>query len=66
MANLQELCLKGEVTDKTLKNLADLKKLHRLDLSWSHGYTDRGLAELVKSLPALKSLVLSCGVVGAR
>jgi Leucine-rich repeat (LRR) protein len=56
LTSLQELTLQGKVTDKTLSNLAQLKKLRRLDLSGCQGYTDEGLAALVKSLPELKEV----------
>jgi len=60
LSELKELSLTGTMTDAALKNLAALKKLRRLDLSGSQGFTDAGLAELVKALPELKTLVWSC------
>ena len=57
LSELKEMKLIGTVTDAELKNLAGLKKLKQLDLSRCHGFSDVGLAELVKSLPELKTVV---------
>ena len=57
LSELTEMTLIGTVTDAELKNLAGLKKLKQLDLSNCQGFSDVGLAELVKSLPELKTVV---------
>ncbi len=56
LSELKEMTLRGTVTDGGLKNLAGLKKLTLLDLSGCDGFSDVGLAELVKSLPELKTV----------
>ena len=53
LRELRELSLVGFVTDAELKNLAELKKLQYLDLHRSRGFTNAGLAELLKALPSL-------------
>ena len=60
LTNLKELTLAGPVTDLRLKCLGGLVGLRRLDVSGGTGYTDEGLAALVRSLPELKELVWSC------
>jgi Leucine-rich repeat (LRR) protein len=57
LSELKEITLRGTVTDAELKNLAGLKNLKQLDLSNCQGFSDVGLAELVKSLPGLKTVV---------
>lgn len=59
MSELEELSIGesgGTVTDKGLKNLATLTKLRRLDLGSCRGYTDEGLASLIRALPNLQEL----------
>jgi Leucine-rich repeat (LRR) protein len=57
LSELKELTLGGKVTDAELKNLAGLRKLKQLDLRNCQGFSDVGLAELVKSLPELTTVV---------
>lgn len=57
LVHMRELTLEGHVTDAGLAALAQLKGLRRLALCGERetdGYTDGGLAALVKSLPELK------------
>ncbi len=54
LSELEELSLRGTLTDKGLGNLANLKKLRSLDLRWCDGFTDDGLASLMSSLPGLQ------------
>lgn len=57
LGELEELALHGAtLTDDDLKKLADLKKLRRLDLTDSHGYTDGGLWALMQALPNLQEV----------
>ena len=61
MSDLEELSLsfvvrlKGE-PDEGLRNLAALKNLRTLDLGSVEGYTDEGLASLIRALPNLRLL----------
>jgi hypothetical protein len=50
---LEEVSLSGKVNDAALMRLAALKKLRSLDLTYSTGYTDDGLAALMKSSRSL-------------
>jgi Leucine-rich repeat (LRR) protein len=53
--DLEELVIGGAtLTDEGLKNLASLKKLRRLDLGGTFGFTDGGLASLMNALPDLQ------------
>jgi Leucine-rich repeat (LRR) protein len=61
LTQLEELSLRGHLTDNALKSLAALKKLHRLDLTGTEGYTDTALASLVGVLPALAELRFTIG-----
>jgi hypothetical protein len=56
LSKLEELCLQGTVTDVALNKLATVKKLRRLDLTSAEGYTDAGLATLMRTLPELETL----------
>jgi len=60
LTELEELCLEDvgprPLTDEGLRHLAPLKRLRRLDMSKSPGYTDAGLASLTRELPSLESL----------
>jgi Leucine-rich repeat (LRR) protein len=57
LSELEELSFGGAtMTDEGLKSLAGLKKLRRLRLAYSAGYTDDGLASLMKALPDLQVL----------
>ena len=56
LSGLLELSIKGKVTDALLTSFVSLKKLRRLDLSGSQGFTDEGFAALVKALPELKEI----------
>jgi Leucine-rich repeat (LRR) protein len=54
LEDLEELSILGAtLSDGGLKSLAGLKKLRRLDLMGSYGYTDEGLSALMQSLPRL-------------
>ena len=53
LANLEDLTISGSVTDQRLRMLEGLKKLRRLDLSGSTGYTDDGLRVLLAAVPSL-------------
>jgi len=66
LSKLQELSLRGKVTDATLKHLAVLKKLRRLDLTGSTGYTDEGLTALVNALPELMEVKWSITPAAAK
>jgi hypothetical protein len=60
MSELEELSITtpgGRVTDKGLKSLAGLKKLRRLDLGKTGGYSDEALASLMRDLPDLEEVV---------
>lgn len=62
LSELEELTVSvegGNLTDEGLKNLAGLKKLRRLDLGDTEGYTDDALASLMKALPDLDVVVRS-------
>jgi hypothetical protein len=59
MTELEELTLHGPVTDEGLKNLSNLKKLRRLVLMGSEGYTNEGLASLMRALPNLQEIKLA-------
>jgi hypothetical protein len=59
LSELEELCIAGSLTDEGLKSLAALKKLRRLDLSGCTGYTDDGLASLMRALPDLQVVKLT-------
>ena len=59
LSELEELSIAGTLTDKGLKQLVGLKKLRRLDLTQNVGYTDDGLASLMRELPELQSVKLS-------
>lgn len=59
LANLEELTLGGVLTDEGLKKLVGLKKLRILDLSACQGFTDAGLAFLMKALPVIQEVRLS-------
>ena len=59
MSELEELSIGrsgGTVTDKGLKHLASLTKLRSLDLGSCGGYTDEGLASLMRALPNLQEV----------
>ena len=56
LSDLVELNLGNVVTDREFKSLAELKKLRRLDLTKSAGFTDAGLATLMSKSPKLQSL----------
>lgn len=56
LPDLEELSLGGPLTDEELKQLAELKKLRRLNLQHNSGYTDQGLAALMMALPQLDSV----------
>ena len=53
LPDLLELSIRGKVTNKVLESFVNLKKLRRLDLSGSQGFTDEGMVALVKALPEL-------------
>jgi hypothetical protein len=57
LENLEELCIPGTVTDAGLSQLARLKKLQRLDLTLNAGFTDDGLAALMRALPKLSCVL---------
>ena len=57
--DLEELSLTGPLSDAALCSLESLKKLRVLDLRLCSGYTDEGLARLVRSLPNLRVLKLA-------
>jgi len=59
LSELEELTIEATLTDEGLKMLAGLKKLRRLDLTGCTGYTDDGLASLMKALPALEVVKIS-------
>jgi hypothetical protein len=60
LTELEELSLSFyrplRLTDDGLKSLADLKKLRRLDLGTTSGYSDDALASLMRALPNLQIL----------
>ena len=56
LAGLEELTFGGKVSDEELRSVAALKQLRRLDLSHASGFTDVGVAWLLKALPALEML----------
>lgn len=53
---LEDLSLNGKVTDAEMAGIRRLKRLRHLDLRGASGFTDGGLAALIKSLPELKTL----------
>jgi hypothetical protein len=56
---LEELGIHCVISDAGLHALKALKKLKSLDLTKCSGYTDRGLATLVESLPGLQIIRFS-------
>jgi len=60
LSNLEELTLSFDVpktlTDDALRSLRDLKKLRRLDLGSTEGYSDDALASVMRALPELHEL----------
>ncbi len=60
LGELEELSIhEAQLTDEGLTKLAGLKRLRRLDLSGSRGFTDDGLAALMRALPSLDEVTLS-------
>lgn len=62
LAHLEDLTINGCITDERLRMLEGLKKLRRLDLSGSRGYTDDGLRMLLAAVPSLKQLEFELSV----
>lgn len=56
LKELEELWLGGNLSDENLRQLADLKKLRSLDLTYCKGFTDEALASLMDELPCLTTL----------
>lgn len=59
LTELEELRVPGRITDDGLLKLSCLKKLRQLDLTGNSGYTDAGVASLMKVLPELRTVKLS-------
>lgn len=57
LENLEELSLLGNLTDEGLMHLLALKKLRRLDLQRSTGFSDAGLARLMTEMPSLQEVI---------
>jgi hypothetical protein len=56
LPELEELDVIGTVTDEFLARLAGLHRLRRLNLVQSYGFTDQGLAALVKGSATLEKV----------
>jgi hypothetical protein len=59
MDQIEDVRVYTFVTDKGLEMLSKLKKLRRLDLIGSTGYTDAGLAKLMDESPSLQTVIRS-------
>ena len=57
LGELEELILRGKVTDEGLKHLTGLKKLRRLDLACD-SFSDDALISLMRALPKLRVVKL--------
>ncbi len=57
LENLEEISLYGHPTDEELMHLLALKKLRRLVLQHSSGFSDAGLARLMTEMPSLQEVI---------
>jgi hypothetical protein len=61
LRELEDLALIGaSLSDDDLAHLAVLRKLKRLDLTGSHGFSASALASLLRMLPELREVITSC------